>query len=353
MTKPTSLYLDLVRFLAAVAVFLTHLSAKTFGGESLHWLGIEGETAVSVFFVLSGFVIAYVLDTRERTFSEFAASRFARLFSVVLPGLLIVALCDHYGMLRAPALYAHGTTSPERWLACLSFLNRSWLVNGGHGFEFGTDIPLWSLSYEAFYYAMIAVAVFARGWARTLLLIALACVAGPSIISLAPLWFMGFGVYHLRQEFSPRVALALWIGGAVVCLSAVGLEYVDFERLVPGLWRLNIDFGEAASRYFAAGGFALSLVGYRRLEVGGRWLERAHGILRKLGTISFPLYVLHRPLLFFFFAFSPWRGPGELVVFIAGATLATVALIGPLLDATKPLYREAIRLGLRRPGAAT
>ena len=60
-------------------------------------LGNLGNDAVMVFFVLSGFVIAYVADKKERTPRDYFVSRFARLYSVVVPALLLTAIADFLG----------------------------------------------------------------------------------------------------------------------------------------------------------------------------------------------------------------------------------------------------------------
>ena len=96
MHRNLSIYLDLVRFLAALMVFVVHANYERFtGGLPLLWHFKDlGNDAVMVFFVLSGFVIAYVAAHKERTIEEYAASRFARLYSVVVPALILTMLLD-------------------------------------------------------------------------------------------------------------------------------------------------------------------------------------------------------------------------------------------------------------------
>jgi len=108
MKKGTSLYLDLVRFSAALMVFLVHLKVHAKGTFGPFWgfhLDYSSQTAVTVFFVLSGYVIAHVLATREGTPLEYCASRFARLYSVVVPALILTALlCGEHVVRSAAAL---------------------------------------------------------------------------------------------------------------------------------------------------------------------------------------------------------------------------------------------------------
>lgn len=65
MTSALSLYLDALRFGAAFIVFVSHYAAGRYSG-GLFWQVMDyGRIAVLVFFVLSGFVIAWVTEARE------------------------------------------------------------------------------------------------------------------------------------------------------------------------------------------------------------------------------------------------------------------------------------------------
>ena len=88
MTREFSLYLDFVRFLAAVAVVVNHSNFRWLITEELpQW----GHSAVMIFFVLSGYVIAYVTDRKENSLREYSISRLGRIYSVA-PAALILAL---------------------------------------------------------------------------------------------------------------------------------------------------------------------------------------------------------------------------------------------------------------------
>ena len=85
MSRAFSLYLDAVRFTAAMLVLFFHANVIYRPGILLTSLGHE---AVVIFFVLSGFVIAYVADTRETDFRGFMVARGARIFSVAIPAII-------------------------------------------------------------------------------------------------------------------------------------------------------------------------------------------------------------------------------------------------------------------------
>lgn len=65
MTSEVSIYLDAIRFTAAMVVFLGHVSGQRLTGGLLWQVGRYMDDAVIVFFVLSGFVIAHVASERE------------------------------------------------------------------------------------------------------------------------------------------------------------------------------------------------------------------------------------------------------------------------------------------------
>src|SRR5258708_5629666 len=89
-----STYLDLLRASAALAVFIVHLGYAEFTGGIVTRQDQIGRAAVIVFFVLSGYVVAYVARERERTLSVFAVSRLARVYSVALGALALTVAVD-------------------------------------------------------------------------------------------------------------------------------------------------------------------------------------------------------------------------------------------------------------------
>lgn len=97
MTAALSIYLDALRFIAALAVVWNHMSGQRFSGGLLWQLGADGHEAVLFFFVLSGLVIGFVTATKENDPRNYALSRLARMYSVVIPALLLTCLADTLG----------------------------------------------------------------------------------------------------------------------------------------------------------------------------------------------------------------------------------------------------------------
>ena len=173
LTPGYSLYLDVVRCVAALAVFLEHVASYPFSRTTptsthplLAFFGIYGNSAVIVFFVLSGYVIAYVVGTRERTAWAYSANRISRLYSVVLPALVLTFAFDALGQWLNPGFYSIRTVlwKPASWEGYLSSL---FFVNEFQVFDLsgavpGTNAPFWSLSFEATYYIVAGLVLFAR-----------------------------------------------------------------------------------------------------------------------------------------------------------------------------------------------
>jgi peptidoglycan/LPS O-acetylase OafA/YrhL len=91
MSLGLSLYLDLLRFGLAVLVWVGHSTSHVYTGHPFPlWFTYDyGRTAVMGFFVLSGFVIAHVSQGAESSPSLYAVARVSRLYSIVIPALLL------------------------------------------------------------------------------------------------------------------------------------------------------------------------------------------------------------------------------------------------------------------------
>src|SRR5215210_909306 len=110
MKRDLSAFLDLTRTLAALTVFLAHLSQPRFGGEALSVFTGQSHSAVIVFFVLSGFVIFRAAE-RDGTAREYILNRASRIYSVALPALALTSITDNFLILYHPgtinALYQY------------------------------------------------------------------------------------------------------------------------------------------------------------------------------------------------------------------------------------------------------
>ncbi len=354
-----SLYLDVVRFLAAIMVLVNHVSEYPMSRTSravihpvLTVLGKYGATAVTVFFVLSGYVIAYVASTRERTASAYTASRLSRLYSVVLPAIVITYLCDSLGQWLQPDFYEIQKVlwKPASWAGYLSsmfFVNEYQVFHFG-GILPGTNAPFWSLSFEATYYLLAGLALFApRRYALPIALVVLG-LAGRTITVLLPLWVMGFFVYRARTRLAgivPAPAVLL-VASAVAIIAIPQLEvFTSWDN-----FGVNFPWGRGPFNrnllldYATALAFAVHLIAAERLLLNVRVTSlRAERAIRWLGSTTFPMYAIHRPVLCLAAALSPFARPSWIgIVFVSCVVLATVALMTPFCEWAKTKLRRTV-----------
>jgi peptidoglycan/LPS O-acetylase OafA/YrhL len=336
--------------LAAFAVFVSHGYAQMISGGVLWQLDPYGPEAVTVFFVLSGFVIAHVTVARESTFREYAVARAARIYSVVLPALILTAVADYLGRSVNTSFYSaylHYDTSGQVWrfLASGFFLNELWTLH----FTPGSNVPYWSLGYEVWYYIIFSAAIFLRGRARILMLSALLLTVGPGICVMLPLWLLGVGAFWLcsKDALAPR-------SGAVLFVSSIG-AWAAYEAVAwhSGRWLITnpqylsvFKRSELPQDFLVAIAFAGSLVGFNALSkplepyTRGSWAA-----LRWLAGGTFSLYLFHDPLLRFFAAINPyaprsWAGH----TLVLGGTLTCVFLVAEFTERKKGAWRRLFDL---------
>lgn len=343
MNRGISLYLDVTRFSAALVVFIGHAAGKSFTGGFLWPISLYLQTAVIVFFVLSGYVIAFVLNGRENTAREYVIARAARLYSITIPALLVTAICNPIGLAFDPALYYDGPWGyPEgsqfwNYVATLLFVNRLWDIH----LEPGMNAPFWSLGFEAIYYMAAGLIVFTKGWTRSLSVILLFACAGPSITLLAPIWFMGYGIYYLTQRVTigTITGWVLTIGGLL--LLAMAPEIRDLAMLAP-FTGYDRNF---AGDYYEAIAFSMHLIGIHALgQPLGAVLGRFDKQIRWASSLTFALYLFHRPLIQVFAAvdIGPPESWGQRL-YLLGGTFFVIATFGYWCDQQKTTLKRALK----------
>jgi peptidoglycan/LPS O-acetylase OafA/YrhL len=334
MSRQESLYLDLIRALAALVVVLDHAQNMF----DIHFLPRIGHQAVIIFFVLSGYVISYVADTREPTASKFVIARLARLWSVLVPAIILTIVCDFVGMRFGlyPETYAD---TPMDWplvrvFATLGFLTQTWV-----SIELFSNVAIWSLSVEFWYYMLFAAWTFApSSRLRVALVFAAVLFTGYKGLLLLPIWLTGVALQRWRilDQLPSRAYTALFFGcGALALLymganvyslvwglqeKVLGAAYHDLLLQARVFW-LDWIFGLVVAGH---------LIGARRLAQG-MGLEHAAKAIRWCAGISFAMYLFHAPLLHLSRAFLP-ADNGALAIVL---TLLAIAAIGRPVEMSK------------------
>ena len=356
MTRGFSTYLDATRAAAAIIVLLSHMAYKRFTGGD--WQVIRdynlGSDAVVIFFVLSGFVIAYAADKRDADFGAFSFSRLTRLWTVAVPALVLTLAADALGSHLAPADYDgwwHNKASA--WLTApvaLGFFSE-W---AGFGFRIGTNGPWWSLSYEAAYYLLFAIFTYMTGPRRMLLLILAALLIGIKPLLLLPSWLFGVAVYHLLKSAKGPANRVRWWGYAILPIGLYGLlqslsaplilELLGKVTFGPVMWSLRFS-DEPLWNLLIGALFAWHLYAVGRLMADANGepgpISRA---IKWIAGGSFSIYLAHYPLLMLLDVFIPDFAPALLhhLVFF-GVTMIACLLFAEMFERPLPRFRTMLR----------
>jgi peptidoglycan/LPS O-acetylase OafA/YrhL len=355
-----SLYLDLLRWLASWLVVLCHLGLMPLLEPNLSALSMFsrwGHEAVVLFFVLSGFIIQHAALTSDRTLQEFLASRLTRIYSVVIPCVVLTILFDQIGQRFDPAMYAkmaieEAQSGPiSRTIVSLTFFNQSWKY-----VRMFSNLPYWSICYEFWYYILFAVYFYRSGRTRLMLLLCTALLAGPWILLLLPVWLLGCAVY---KETTSQAWSKVAVGLAFLQPLAVLPIYAHLDLLALsqqwsaeistwlGGYRLGSSITFVAD-YVLALSFALHLLAAKRVS---RYLQVAMSplapIIRALAGRSFTLYLMHLPLMYMLLALtSAYAGSlvraGLVVVATFAIPLALASLCEHQRHQLKPLMRRLV-----------
>ena len=209
-----------LRFIAALAVFVHHISGK-FSIPDVKWP--MGNQAVSFFFVLSGFILTYVYSERLKlaNVAKFYFTRWARIWP-----LHIVCLLLMLGFVHNLRVFG---TDPQHWgkLFANIFLVQSWIPNTSY--VFGFNGVSWSISTEMFFYIMFPLFLLGgqkQFWYKYagLLLMTLAIVVGVTMVSHTN-WFPNVDYTRLGHN-NPLLRLPEFCTGM-----AVGYIYLNRQKV--------------------------------------------------------------------------------------------------------------------------
>ncbi len=302
--------IDWLRFAASLAVVFRHARVD-------HWVNFEGlsaagqavpaallaaglrigHEAVVAFFVLSGFLIGGKLWRRcsKGTFvaREYFRDRFTRIYTPLLPALVLTVGCVWYAQGALPAGYG------------LQFLGNVFQLQGIVCERIEGNAPLWTLAYETWFYAMAgAVAVLFTGTraavapgrllpAALLVLVSLACLA---VLNASYLfcWLFGAAAAAVPLKFPRRTWAILGLVGLAVTGSALKQLSVLYAEGLSG----QADLIHSVGNLLVGGAVALALP--LLLDSGARFANAAPRLAimgTRLAAFSYTLYLVHFPLL--------------------------------------------------------
>ena len=365
MNRSFSVYLDVVRFTAAFLVYLYH-SNQRFLSEAMLPASHYGHSSVIVFFVLSGFVIAFVTATKESALPAYAASRISRVFSVTVPAIVLTVLLDAIGRQLMPDIYSGYPF--DQFIARIGgsflLLNEVWFIS----ITSFSNVPYWSICFEFWYYVTFAMVVFMPKRIGTLAALLAGLAIGPKFMLLAPLWWLGVLLYRWRatEEWSGPVSMALAVlsTAGIVAFHAFGVSEWCSDGLMEVIGKEN--HRQLTFAKFFVGDYILGVLVFLNFASMRNVLAR-HGQslllierpVRVVANYTFTLYLLHQPLFLFWGAVVQGdpAGPGFWLT-VTALMLVTVGVVGHLTENRRYILRDALfrlisRLPLARPVGAT
>ena len=315
-TKPHYNILDGLRGVAALVVLCYHLF-EAFATSHIDQGVNHGYLAVDFFFILSGFVVGYAYDNRWGTMKtkDFLKRRMIRLHPMVVAGAIIGAILFYFqdysewevSKVSVMALFI------ATWISALLIPVAPGTEIRGLGEMFPLNGPSWSLFFE--YIGNILYALFIRKLS-TKALSCLVLVAGCGLASFAILgpygdlcagWSMtGIectgGSLRLLFAFSAgllifrifkptaKVKGAFWI----CSLSIVTLLALPRIGGAEHLW-MNGMYDTVCCVVF----FPILVYLGASGKVAGKYTTL---ICKFLGDISYPLYMVHYPFIYLYYA---------------------------------------------------
>lgn len=296
--------LDGLRGLAILLVLLFHAYARW--PDLVPWATVHGDfflfrygsLGVQLFFLISGYVILMTLDGCA-SFREFAARRWLRLF----PAMLIVSALIYASADLLPGR-PYGAPGPLDFVPGLLFVQDDWI-----NFVFDARIrPLegvfWSLFVEVKFYLIFGLLYFAGRHS--------------AVSRLTALFLLCFAVKVATVLATPTSAAGLAAGAALEVMTALSLQH--FGWFASGAWLYRyMKTGQRLSLLYSAALLVpntIMTLGVKPEQLTGWMLCAAlylsfvlalkvqrfqpvfsFGPLLFLGSVSYPLYLMHENAL--------------------------------------------------------
>lgn len=369
-SKPHYLLLDALRGAAALMVVWYHFfEGFAFAEGTAITTFNHGHLGVDLFFMLSGFVISYAYDDRWQrtpnplTLKEFFKRRLIRLHPMLIMGAIIgfVTFCLQGGVKW------DGTPTPMSWSIVALVLTMFFIPAypgapydlRGNGEMFSLNGPSWSLFFE--YIGNLLYALFIRHLGNRALAVLTAA------FGVAWCWFVTTDVSGYDMiGIGWTLDTANFFGGLLRMLFPFSLGMVMARNFKPvkikGIFWIAwaVLFGLFSVPAFAKCG-AVSINGVYEfacilfvfpaivwLAASGETTGKISSAFCKfLGDISYPLYIVHYPVMYLFYA---WLIENKL--YTLGETWHVVIMVFAiniaLAYACLKLYDEPVRRWLTK-----
>ncbi|MGF6774147.1 peptidoglycan/LPS O-acetylase OafA/YrhL [Paraburkholderia sp. GAS199] len=358
MKENVSTVMDISRWVAALLVVANHARSliladfgevqnKTLFNKALYLVTGLGHEAVVVFFVISGFLVGgLTLDrwqARGPDLRSYASARTSRIYTTLIPALLVGAALDFIGShwVNASALYS--SVSPyhiasinyalDSAMTLPTFFGNLFMMQGTLTPPLGSNGALWSLAYEWWYYCIfagIAAAMTGRGnlttrtrYAYGAVALLIALLLPYAIVLWGAIWVLGIVTHRWIRSTAwrpaPLAGFACFIAALVV--SRISHNVAAIENSLSGAFLRDLLLGLC---------YCVALASSSRLKqpVLSVRFARWH---QELAQFSYTTYLFHLPALVLLCAalyqLAGWplaqQPDGAGIAYLTGAILLT------------------------------
>lgn len=300
-----SLLISALRGLAALQVAASHLRAEIYPGlrtledPTLAYLGLAFFTgfahqAVVVFFLISGWLVGGSLMNRfgkPQALAHYAIDRFTRLWTVLLPTLLLTLAV---GLIIGAAAPGPMDFDPANEFSAASFAGNLFGLQTVTVPDFGGNYPLWSLAHETWYYIQFPLLLLVLAGGGVLRRAAAGAALVLLLATLRDMISLYFAIWLLGAAFSRiRIDCGQVCRGLLLVLTLALFVYYRLrgtnDDLVPGSFVQDIICGIP---------FLLLLASLQQpVDSAAPAYVRANRVAVFFSEFSFSLYVLHIPVI--------------------------------------------------------
>ncbi len=288
------------------------------------YLSAHAHAAVMVFFVISGFMVAYSTNNKSRSgnydFRGYFLDRWSRIYSVLFAAIGFTLALDFVGS-NYSSVYSNPAFIPQdrfvlRLIVNLISIQGIW----GYRIQLGSNPALWSVGYEFVYYILFGVLyfrekIFNRSWFGVVLIMCILGIIGWKMAAYFSIWMAGVAAYYASNfETVKKYKLSVWLVTAMIILAN---HLINF---------LNIfDANEVVTDIV----FAIVIATLLTFEVKHTvfFLKTSQKINTYMADFSYSIYAFHTPVIFFVCSllFEYWNN--SISSLFSGLILVTVSIV--------------------------
>lgn len=275
--------------------------------------------------------------------AEFIKNRLLRIYSVLIPCLVLTFIMDSMGSNLTPVLYTDEAYNSggflKQLIVTMLLLNQIWFSH----LRFGSNGPIWSLSYEVWYY-LFAFLLFRLRHLKFPFLLVLLVFIGFKLWLLLPTFLLGIGFYLYKDRLPkfplwllaavPLLILVQWVfGGQFIADKMQNLDWYRLEKLF-------FSYHFILDNLFCIFLFVFSGVVYqnqRLLTKVPSWFQQ---VIYWCARRSFSFYIFNYPVLIFVTAvWSHFGNFQDTWINISGLAMVTM-IICYMLSPLEFIYQK-------------